>query len=122
MAILDAFKKRHCYGATDNIILDVRMGDAIMGDEVQFKRAIAARRDEPKLSVRVIGTAPLARVDVIKDFGFVYSTESKDATVQFDWTDPDPRPGLSWYYVRVVQSDGQVAWGSPIWVQVPPGR
>lgn len=118
-AILDAFKKRHCYGATDNIILDVRMGDAIMGDEVTFKRG---DKREPKLSVRIIGTAPLARVDVIKDFGFVYSTESKDPTLQFDWTDPDPRPGLSWYYVRVVQSDGQVAWGSPIWVQIPVNR
>jgi len=118
-AILDAFKKRHCYGATDNIILDVRMGDAIMGDEVQFKRG---DKREPKLSVRIIGTAPLARVDVIKDFGFVYSTESKDPTLQFDWTDPDPRPGLSWYYVRVVQTDGQVAWGTPIWVQIPPAR
>jgi len=118
-AILDAFKKRHCYGATDNIILDVRMGDAIMGDEVQFKRG--DKRD-PTLRVRVHGTAPLARVDVIKDFQFVYATESKDASAEFTWTDPDPRPGLSWYYVRVLQTDGQVAWGSPIWVQMPAAR
>ena len=31
--ILDAIRKRHTYGATDNIILDVRMGEHFMGDE-----------------------------------------------------------------------------------------
>jgi hypothetical protein len=115
-AILDAFKKRHCYGATDNIILDVRMGDALMGDEVTFMRGAKA---EPKLSVSIHGTAPLARVDVIKDFQFVYAAESKTESMQFSWADPAAKPGLSWYYVRVVQADGQVAWGSPIWVQIP---
>ena len=24
--------------------------------------------------------------------------------------------GLSWYYVRVLQDDGEIAWGSPMWV------
>jgi hypothetical protein len=23
---------------------------------------------------------------------------------------------LSWYYVRVLQDDGQLAWASPLWV------
>src|SRR5439155_7803361 len=32
-AVLDAFRRRHCYGATDNIVLDVRSGEHIMGDE-----------------------------------------------------------------------------------------
>ena len=31
-AILDAFKKRHVYGATDNILADVRCGEHMMGD------------------------------------------------------------------------------------------
>jgi hypothetical protein len=115
-AILDAFKKRHCYGATDNIILDVRMGRAIMGDEVVFRRGAKV---EPKLSVRIHGTAPLARVDLIKDFQFVYATASESEAIEFTWSDPEVKPGLSWYYVRVVQVDGQVAWSSPIWIQVP---
>jgi hypothetical protein len=116
-AILDAFKKRHCYGATDNIILDVRMGEHLMGDEVMLKRN-GPKPPTVTLTVQVHGTAPLARVDVIKDFSFVYATESSDPSIRFDWTDPDPRAGLSWYYVRVLQTDGQIAWGSPIWVQL----
>jgi hypothetical protein len=25
---------------------------------------------------------------------------------------------VSWYYARVVQEDGQMAWSSPVWVTV----
>ena len=59
----------------------------------------------------------LARVDVIKDFVYVFSTEPKGARVEFQWTDEEQRPaGVSWYYVRAIQDDGELAWGSPIWV------
>jgi hypothetical protein len=36
------------------------------------------------------------------------------------WTDPSGRPG--WYYTRVYQIDGEMAWSSPIWVDVPTNR
>ena len=69
-AILDAFKKRHCYAATDNILLDVRSGDHLMGDEFDADGPV-------RLKVLVHGTRPIARVDIIKDFGYVYSTEPR---------------------------------------------
>jgi len=116
-AILDAFRQRHCYAATDDILMDVRMGEHLMGDEF-----VHDRRSKPTLYVRIHGTAPLARVDVIKDFVHVYSIEPKAQSVEFRWTDFDLRPGVSWYYVRTVQTDTQVAWSSPIWVRLPPGR
>jgi len=113
----NAFRKRHCYAATDNIVLDVRMGPHIMGDDFVHQGP-----EKPTLSVRVHGTAPLARVEVIKDFVYVYSIEPKRASVEFNWTDYDPRPGMSWYYVRVLQSDGQLAWASPIWMRISQNR
>jgi hypothetical protein len=109
-AILDAFRKRHCYGATDNILLDVRSGEHIMGDEFDADGPV-------RLKVLVHGTRPIARVDVIKDFVYVFSTEPKGPRVEFQWTDEETRPpGTSWYYVRAVQDDGEIAWGSPLWV------
>jgi hypothetical protein len=108
--ILDAFRRRHCYGATDNILLDVRSGEHIMGDEFDADGPV-------RLKVLVHGTRPLARVDVIKDFVYVFSTEPKGSRVEFQWTDEESRPaGTSWYYVRAIQDDGELAWGSPIWV------
>ena len=74
-----------------------------------------------KLKVLVHGTRPIARVDVIKDFVYVYSTEPNRPRVEFEWADGESRPqGLSWYYVRAVQDDGQLAWASPIWVHFGP--
>jgi hypothetical protein len=111
-AILDAFRKRHCYAATDNILLDVRCGDHLMGDEFASDRPVTLR-------VLAHGTRPIARVDVIKDFAHVYTTEPDRERVEFTWTDAEKRPpGLSWYYVRVLQGDGELAWASPMWVDL----
>jgi hypothetical protein len=114
-ALLDAFRKRHCYAATDNIVLDVRCGEHLMGDEF-------AQAGPVTLRVAVLGTGPVKRVDVIKDFHFVYSAEprSQSPKLDFTWTDDD---GVirnpSWYYVRVLQENGELAWASPIWVRRP---
>jgi hypothetical protein len=35
----------------------------------------------------------------------------------FRLTDRDAGAGVNWYYVRVVQANGQLAWSSPIWVE-----
>jgi hypothetical protein len=114
-AIFDAFKNRHCYAATDNIVLDVRCGEHLMGDEF-------TTRDPVRLKILARGTGPIRRVDVIKDFVYAYTTEPKTDRVEFEWVDEESRPGgLSWYYVRVLQADGQLAWASPIWVHQPPG-
>jgi len=110
--IMAALKQRHSYGATDNIILDVQCGEHLMGDEFKMKEA-------PVLKVHVVGTAPLARIDVIKDGEVVEilrpeqanSSEYKD-----EWKDPKPQAGVHYYYVRVQQKDGQLAWGSPMWI------
>jgi hypothetical protein len=111
-AILDAFKRRHCYAATDNIVLDVRSGDHLMGDEFDADGPV-------RLKVLAHGTRPIARVDIIKDFVYVYSTQPNQARVEFQWTDGETARNStdpSWYYVRVIQDDGELAWGSPFWV------
>ena len=113
--LVDAMHKRHSYAATDNIVLDVRMGSlGIMGDEV--------RTSQPRLDVVVLGLGPIDRVEVIRN-GEVSHTERPNpgaAESRFHWEDPAPRKGEtpSYYYVRVIQKDGQMAWASPIWVQV----
>jgi hypothetical protein len=114
-SILDAFRRRHCYAATDNIVLDVRSGDHLMGDEFTSDGPV-------RLKIMAHGTRPIAKVDVIKDFVYVYSTGPKNQHVEFEWTDDETRRApVSWYYVRVIQDDGELAWGSPMWVRRSPG-
>ncbi len=109
--ILDAMKKRHCYAATDNIIVDVRSGEHVMGDEFKSNGA-------PTLQIKVIGTAKLTKVDVVKDSNVIHTFEPGKAEFQDKWTDPKPAAGTHYYYVRVQQADGEIAWGSPMWIEV----
>jgi len=108
--ILNAMRARHAYAATDNIIVDVRIGEHLMGDVVQL-------RDIPLLKVRVEGTGPIEKIEVIKNNTFVHTVRPKAAKSVFEYRDNDIKPGESYYYVRVEQAAGQLAWSSPIWVE-----
>lgn len=111
--LINALKKRHTYAATDNIIMDVRMGSAMMGDEITVSKL-------PPLTAKIIGTAPIAQVDVIKDNQYVYTAKPNKQEVTLTYLDNNPTQGTSYYYVRVRQTDGQMAWASPIWVTWKP--
>jgi hypothetical protein len=109
-ALIEALRQRHCYAATDNIILDVRSADHLMGDVFQTNIP-------PVLSIAVQGTSSIARLHIIRDNAYVLSTEPGSARVEFRYTDEAARPGEShYYYVRVLQADGNLAWASPMWI------
>jgi hypothetical protein len=107
--IFAALKQRHAYGATDNIIADVRCGEHLMGDEFEVSKPVT-------LQVKLIGTAPLKSVDIVKDNAYVYSIAPGKQEVEFTWTDMNSKPGTSYYYVRGQQEDGELVWVSPMWI------
>jgi hypothetical protein len=109
-AVLQGLKKRHVYGATDNILADVRSGPHMMGDAF-------ATSAPPELEVKLTGTAPFAKVHIIKDNKYVYSAEPKKAQVEFTWKDAAAESGkTSYYYVRGEQENGEIVWVSPMWI------
>jgi hypothetical protein len=108
--IMEAFHKRRLYGATDNILADVRCGAHMMGEEFTVAAA-------PSLVVKLTGTAPFAKVQIIKDSNYVYSVEPKTKQVSFTWQDNAAVKGkTSYYYIRGEQEDGQLVWVSPMWI------
>ena len=114
--LLDAMHKRHAYAATDNIVLDFQAMTGrtahMMGDIVT-----AQANDDPRLLVRVIGTGVIKQIDVIKNRTFMYTTRPESREARFEYVDRQSSAGESWYYVRVLQEDGQLAWSSPIWIR-----
>jgi hypothetical protein len=112
-SILSALKKRHCYGATDDIVLDVRSGAHLMGDA--FKTA-----DAPALQLHVIGTDAVSRIVVHKDGKAVDELKPDGKEYKGEWKDPKPTAGEHYYYVRVEQKDGALAWASPLWIDYAP--
>src|SRR5207249_2791387 len=109
-AILAGLKQRHCYGATDDIIVDVRSGAHLMGDAFKTDSA-------PSLQMTVIGTKPLAKIDILKDSQVVETIKPGQAHYQGTWTDPKPTTGVHYYYMRVQQADEEMAWASPMWIE-----
>jgi hypothetical protein len=109
-SVLDAFKKRHLYGATDVILAEVTSGGNTMGDV--FSTAV-----KPELKVSLHGTAAFAKVNIVKDNNYVYVTQPGTSAVNFTWQDNTPVKGKqSYYYVRGEQQDGEIVWGSPMWI------
>lgn len=113
-AILESMKRRHLYGATDNIIADVRSDEHFMGDEF-------TTRERPRLEIRLVGTQPFAKVHVIKDGNYVHTRTGGGQEIELEWTDFDVAPGkTSYYYVRGEQEDGELVWVSPMWIKYQP--
>jgi hypothetical protein len=117
-AMFAAMKKRHTYAATDNIIADYRCTadgkEYMMGDE--FKTS-----QPPTLKIKFVGTAPLAKVTLVKDDVETVLGEPNKAEIEYTWTDPKPAAGKeSYYYVRGEQTDGELVWASPMWIIYQP--
>ncbi len=108
-AILDSIRKRYTYGATDNLIVDLWANGHFMGEE--FKTS-----DNPSLTLKVTGTAKIAKVDLIRNNEYVYTSEPGKNEVVLKYTDMKPVEGLNLYYFRLLQDSGEIAWSSPVWV------
>lgn len=115
--LVDAMRRRHTYAATDAIVLDYRLmtddGAALMGDIVASKTA-------PRLEIKIIGTAPIAQVDIVKNNRYVHQIKPEQREVALTYVDAAFFEGEAYYYVRAQQTDGQLVWSSPIWVRRKP--
>lgn len=114
-ALYEALVQRRCYATTgERIVLDFRINGQLMGSEISTKQV-------PQIQVRVTGTAPLHAVEIIRSghvFGGVHLQPGESIrTLSFELQDEIIIPGEEhYYYLRVLQNDGNMAWSSPIWV------
>ena len=111
--VADAIRRRHTYAATDNIIVDFRIGEAFMGDEIEVEGAV------PPIRARILGTDTIREVALVRNNQVIYAARPDAAVLDFQFTDDQPSPGENFYYVRAVQANDEIAWSSPIWVVRP---
>ena len=110
-ALIEAFRARRTFAATDTIVLEFSLGDAFMGEDIQI-------RQTPVLRAMVRGTSELARIDIVRNNEFIYSVSPDGSEYRFEFTDSQLSKGQkAYYYLRCVQDNRELAWSSPIWVE-----
>ncbi|MFT4625261.1 MAG: hypothetical protein ACI8PZ_003929 [Myxococcota bacterium] len=110
-AVLDALRRRAVYATNGvRIILRVELGGVSMGGQL-------APAPSAEGVVRVVGTAPLERVDVVGRDGVLAALSPDGAEAMSGrFTLTDLVDG-DFVYVRVRQRDGGMAWSSPVFVE-----
>jgi hypothetical protein len=114
--IVESMRKRHAYGATDNILVEFKAIGA--RGQVHFMGDAFEAPSVPRFWVKVIGTGKLMKVEIVKNGKFVFATQPENNEAEFSYIDNDIQTGESWYYVRATQIDRNLAWSSPIWVRL----
>jgi len=128
-AIWDALWQRRVVATSGpRILLEYSLSGHPLGSELSVgsEPGLATSRT---LAVRCHGTAPLDRVDIVRNNEVAHSHRPDGALdCEFTWEDSEPLDGLwmppaefcahpfCFYYVRVLQRDGQMAWASPAWI------
>ena len=115
-AIVESMRQRHAYAATDNILVDFE-AEASGGVRHLMGDAFVDPNGQPKLIAKIEGTDKIKQVDLIRNNQFVYTASPDNKSADFTYTDRNPTPGESYYYLRVMQVDGNLAWSSPIWIK-----
>jgi hypothetical protein len=105
------------------VLLDVRLNGVMMGQDIPLNDDTREQLRRRQLQIKVAGTGKVSRVVVVRNNVDVYSVapDSLDANVEWVDSEPldcllDPKHRSVFYYVRVVQEDGSMAWSSPIWI------
>lgn len=127
--VMQAIYNRNCYATTgDRIILSYTLAQKIMGSEL-------STAEKPGLAVvrhiqgYVAGATEIESVEIIRNGSVVHTIHPQSDQIEFEWDDKeplakialkDPKTGslFAFYYIKVVQKNGHMAWGSPIWIDL----
>lgn len=130
-ALAEALYQRSCYATTgERMIVGLYLAGVSMGKEISTaeKPGLAVNRH---LSGYVAGTTKLKTVEIIRNGKVLKLYEPDQYHFEFTYDDltalekvcidaKDKKPPFVYYYLRVIQEDGHIAWSSPIWVDYIP--
>ncbi len=122
-SIWEALWKRRCYATTSvRILLDFKLNGFVMGEEINITRA-RKRFEERRIEVKTAGTAEIFKVVIVRNGEEIYEEEVNKMETKIRWVDTQPLEeifnkniGGVYYYAKVYQHDGNIAWSSPIWI------
>ncbi len=90
--------------------IDFRVNDYTIG-EVVPKEAVQNRL----IQLKVVAPQVIKHIEVIKNGEIIKIESVQKQWVELRFNDDEALVGDTYYYVRVTQVDGHLAWASPIW-------
>ncbi|MBN1676067.1 MAG: DUF3604 domain-containing protein [Kiritimatiellae bacterium] len=129
-AIFEALYNRRVVATTGTrMLLTYTLNGHPMGSELSLTSQ-PELADARRLEVTFHGTGPVQRVDVIRNNQVVHSVPGAGGPdLALTWADTTPISAtwlpparfcshpFCFYYVRVVQTDADAAWASPVWIE-----
>jgi hypothetical protein len=82
-----------------------------------FKRRHVFGTSGPKIILN-FQVDEIISVEILRNGDKLFVKKGNDVFVQYQLEDTQPQPGTSWYYARILQEDGNMAWSSPVWVTI----
>ena len=114
-SIWKALKSRMVYATSGaRIILDFYINGHAMG-EVLYQNNENDVRD---ISGEVIGTDLIREIVIIKNGLNLHTIKGKGIKNSIHYLDKTVLKDGDYYYLRIVQEDGEMAWSSPIWCEL----
>jgi len=109
-AIWDAFWNRRVYATSfDRIYVEFTIDGRPMGSDLAVEGPC-------RVNCSVIGQTDEFDVFLIRNNREIRTDSASAGVVEVDMVEEAPR-GENWYYLRVVQENGERAWSTPIWVK-----
>ena len=127
--MFEALQNRSCYATTGaRIIVGFYIAGQKMGSELSTAQKTGLHVNR-HISGYVAGTTKLQRVEIIRNGKVLHTIKPKDQYhIDYTYDDMDEfskvtldskgKPPFAYYYLRVTQEDGHVAWSSPIWIDL----
>ncbi len=126
-ALYQALINRSCYATTgERIVLGFSIANASMGSELNTKLKPGLNFNR-HITGFVAGTAPIKEITFIRNGKPFHTIHPKQDHHEFAFDDMEPlskillpgngeKPAFVYYYLRVIQENGHMAWSSPIWI------
>jgi hypothetical protein len=128
-ALFTALFNRHCYATTgERIVVGFSIAGLPMGSELNTKTKPGLFYNR-HITGYVAGTTAIQTVEFIRNGTVFHTLQTSQMNVDFSFDDSEAinkiaipggneAPPFVYYYIRVTQQDGHIAWSSPIWVDL----
>ncbi len=113
--VFNSLKKRSVYATTgERILLSFDINGISMGSEIDIKSSSISR----DIRVFAAGTSIISRIDIIRNGKILHQRNPESTECELLYVDEESINSDSYYYVKIIQADGEMAWSSPIWINV----